>query len=129
MFELIETPTRPPQQSEQQLRGTVNQQQAARPVLATATSRKNNSLIQGFLESTERFPCRDALVVDNTNLSYRELRDRAGAIGQTILDQESDSFPLAGVLASRSATAYASVLGILGAGKGYVPLNPKFPVE
>ena len=129
MFEFVETPIRPLQQSEQLSRGTVSQQHAARPVLATPTSRKYNGLIQGFLESAERFPCRDALVVDNTNFSYRGLRDRAAAIAQTILDQESDSFPLSAVLASRSATAYASVLGILGAGRGYVPLNPKFPVE
>lgn len=129
MFEFVETPARPPQQSEQVLRGTATEQHAARPVLVTATSRKHYSLIHGFLESAERFPSRDALVVDNTNLSYRELRDRAAAIAQTIVDQEPDSFPLAAVLGSRSATAYASVLGILGAGKGYVPLNPRFPAE
>ena len=129
MFKFLETPRHPPQQSEPLLRSTASQQRAARPGVATTTSRKNNSLIQGFWESAERFPCRDALVVDNTNLSYRELRDRAAAIAQTILDQERDAFPLAAVLASRSATAYASVLGILGAGKGYVPLNPKFPIE
>jgi len=86
-------------------------------------------LIQGFLESAERLASRDALVVDNTNLTYRELRDRAAAIAKTILEQEPDLFPLAAMLASRSATAYASVLGILGARKGYVPLNPKFPVD
>jgi amino acid adenylation domain-containing protein len=33
------------------------------------------------------------------------------------------------ILAHRSLTAYASVLGIHSAGKGYVPLNPKFPID
>ena len=33
------------------------------------------------------------------------------------------------MFAYRSLTAYSGVLGILASGKGYVPLNPKFPVE
>ncbi len=119
----------PVQHGEQFVRRTDSQQRSTRPVLAVATRTKHRGLIQGFLESAERFASRDALVVDNTSLTYRELRDRAAAIAKTILDQEPDLLPLAAMLASRSATAYASVLGILGAGKGYVPLNPKFPVD
>jgi len=86
-------------------------------------------LLQGFLDSAERFASREALVVNDKTLSYRELRARTAAIARTILDRELESFPLAAILASRSETAYAGVLGILGSGKGYVPLNPKFPVD
>jgi len=75
-------------------------------------------LIQGFLDSADRFAVREALVVDDKSLSYGELRGRAAAIARTILDRELESFPLAAILASRSDTAYAGVLGILGAGKG-----------
>ena len=117
------------QSIEQLVRGTDSQQRSPRPPLAVATVTKHKGLIQGFLESAERFASRDALVVDDMNLNYRELRDRAADIAKTILDHEPALFPLAAVLASRSATAYAGVLGILVAGKGYVPLNPKFPVE
>ena len=117
------------QSIEQLVRGTDSQQRSTCPPLAVATRTKHKGLIQGFLESAERFASRDALVVEDTNLSYRELRGRAAAIARTILDHERDLFPLVAVFASRSATAYASVLGILGAGRGYVPLNPKFPVE
>ncbi|PYO40672.1 MAG: hypothetical protein DMD33_16945 [Gemmatimonadetes bacterium] len=87
------------------------------------------TLLRGFLESAERFASRDALVVADKRLTYRELRDRSASIARTILDCEPESVPLAALLASRSETAYAGVLGILGAGKGYVPLNPKFPVD
>lgn len=117
------------QSIEELVRRTDRQQRLTHPPLAVATLTKHKGLIQGFLESAERFASRDAVVVDDMNLSYRELRDRAADIAKTILDQEPDLFPLAAMLASRSAIAYASVLGILGAGKGYVPLNPKFPVE
>ena len=128
-MEPLEARARPLRHGEPLVRSVDSQQRPARPPLAVATRTKHKGLIQGFLESTERFASRDALVVDNMNLSYRELRDCAADIAKTILDQEPDVFHLAAMLASRSATAYASVLGILGAGKGYVPLNPKFPVD
>jgi amino acid adenylation domain-containing protein len=87
------------------------------------------SLIDGFLESVNRFPSREALVVDGERLSYLMLQGLAGKIASAILQHEHDTSPLVALLAHRSKTAYASILGILGAGKGYVPLNPKFPIE
>jgi len=87
------------------------------------------SLIDGFVDSADRFPSRDALVVDGECLSYLALKGVAGKIASAILQHEHDASSLVALLAHRSKTAYASILGILGAGKGYVPLNPKFPVE
>jgi amino acid adenylation domain-containing protein len=87
------------------------------------------SLSDGFLESVNRFPSREALVVDGEHLSYLALQRLADKIASSILQHEQDVLPLVALLAHRSKTAYASILGILGAGKGYVPLNPKYPVE
>jgi amino acid adenylation domain-containing protein len=128
-IEPLEAAVPPLRHGEQLVRRTDSEPRSTRPALAVATRTKHKGLIQGFLESAERFASRDALVVDNTNLSYCELRGRAAAIAKTILDHAGDLSPLVAVLASRSATAYTSVLGILGAGRGYVPLNPKFPVD
>jgi amino acid adenylation domain-containing protein len=88
-------------------------------------------LIRGFLESAERFPDRPALVVDGKSLSYASLRGVACRIALAIqtLQREQKPFPLVALLAHRSETSYAGVLGSLAAGKGYVPLNPKFPLE
>jgi amino acid adenylation domain-containing protein len=90
---------------------------------------KAKSLISGFVESAKRFASRPALVVGADTLTYGELLGLAGGIASTILQTEQEPSPLAAVLASRSISAYAGMLGILGAGKGYVPLNPKFPIE
>ena len=87
------------------------------------------SLIDGFVESVNRFPSREALVVDGERLSYLALQGLAGKIASAILRYEHDASSLVALLAHRSKSAYASILGILGAGKGYVPLNPKFPIE
>ncbi len=85
-------------------------------------------VIGGFLRSVERFPDRPALHVDGRAYSYRELGDAAAQLAATLLDTDSESSPLVALLAHRSLTAYASVLGAHCAGKGYVPLNPKFPI-
>lgn len=126
---LLDSSARPRPRTERPDRSIDGPQPATPPAVAPATRARYRGLVQGFLEAAERFSSRKALVVDGKSLSYGELRDRAASIAQTVLDHERESFPLAAVLASRSQTAYASVLGILGAGKGYVPLNPKFPVD
>ncbi|OLB29479.1 MAG: hypothetical protein DMG41_23575 [Acidobacteria bacterium] len=89
----------------------------------------SRSLIRGFLESAERFPDRTALVVDGESLTYSSLRRLAGRIASAIAENGHTRSPLVAVWAHRSQTAYAGILGSLGAGKGYVPLNPKFPLE
>src|SRR5690349_13524124 len=87
------------------------------------------SIFCGFADSVARWGESSALVVNGERLSYRQLLDKAAAVASAIDRFDDDSNPLVALLAHRSVNAYAGVLGILGAGKGYVPLNPKFPVE
>ncbi|MFL5869101.1 MAG: AMP-binding protein, partial [Thermoleophilaceae bacterium] len=82
------------------------------------------TLSSGFLRSVERHPSRPALELDGETLSYEALYTRACGIGA-----ELGEGPLSAVLAGRSPTAYAAVLGALLAGHGYVPLNPRFPAR
>jgi amino acid adenylation domain-containing protein len=86
------------------------------------------SLASGFLRSAERFPERPALEVAGTVLTYEELLRRATAIASTLTAHDRRTGPaLTAVFGSRSATTFASVLGVLLSGHGYVPLNPRFP--
>jgi amino acid adenylation domain-containing protein len=86
-------------------------------------------LLGGFLASAERFPQRQALVVEDCQLSYESLRLHAARIAAAISEFQLQDHPVVALLAARSVTAYAGILGILASSKGYVPLNPKFPVE
>ena len=90
---------------------------------------QETDLIAGFYRSAKRFPSRVALVVGDQHLTYLDLQLLAGRIASAVVKYEQGSFPLAANLAHRSVIAYAAVLGILAAGKGYVPLNAKFPIE
>lgn len=87
------------------------------------------NLVGGFLESSEHYPARPALVVGDRSLTYSELRTQAAKIGRAIQQYDDTDSALVAVLAARSIAAYSGILGALMAGKGYVPLNPKFPVE
>src|SRR2546430_1503555 len=87
------------------------------------------NLASGFFESAERFPERPALAVGNENISYQSLRQEVARIGATIQSVGDHQSGVVALLAHRSKTAYAGVLGILAAGKGYAPLNPKFPLD
>ncbi len=86
----------------------------------------------GFLESAERFPDRPALSIQDTSLSYSELREYAARIARTLQEVAPRDEPgerLTGVYGHRSFAAFAGVLGALFLGDGYVPLNPAFPRE
>ncbi|WP_019423290.1 AMP-binding protein [Paenibacillus sp. OSY-SE] len=84
----------------------------------------------GFWRSVEHFHDRPALVVQDRVYTYTELGDKAIQLARLIEKVEArEKQEMAAVFATRSLTAYSGVLGILTSGRGYVPLNPKFPLE
>lgn len=91
---------------------------------------QNDWLGSGFWRSVDHFHDRPALVVQDQAYSYKELGDKAIQLAQLIQKVDADEEKeMVGVFASRSLTAYLGILGILTSGRGYVPLNPKFPLE
>lgn len=87
-----------------------------------------SGLFAGFEAAVRRHSVRPALSVDGAEWSYQALFDRATRMAAA-MRVAPDEPPLAGVLAHRSITAYTGVLAALAAGRGYVPFNPKFPIE
>lgn len=94
-----------------------------------AAPRLSRSLISGFLRSLHRAPQRDALRLGERSLTYEQLWDYAGRITARLQETLDPAEKVVAVLADRSVGAYGGILGILGSGRGYVPLNPKFPPE
>ncbi|MGK5093074.1 amino acid adenylation domain-containing protein [Deltaproteobacteria bacterium TL4] len=89
----------------------------------------SNCLIDGFINTTLRFPNHRALEIKDQQWTYQELSACVGTLTATLLEYEREAQPLISILASRSLTAYAGILAILAAGKGYTPLNPNFPIQ
>jgi len=76
------------------------------------------NIVNGFLESSGRFPSRPALVVDGETLAYRDLRRKAAELASVLRRTEEGDSPLVAILAYRSATAYTGILEFLLPEKG-----------
>ena len=90
---------------------------------------KRSSVVAGFVRAVDSFAQRTALEVDGCAYTYERLGKMANNITVAIKTYELGLNPLAAIFAYRSETAYAGILGILLSGKGYVPLNPEFPID
>jgi amino acid adenylation domain-containing protein len=88
------------------------------------------TLSTAFLQSCEKYHDHRAISVGGQEVSYDDLARRAMSLAATV--RRASPFtevPLTAVLAYRSETAYAGILGALLVGHGYVPLNPTFPID
>jgi amino acid adenylation domain-containing protein len=85
------------------------------------------SLISGFFRSLSSHPGSPALELGELSLTYEQLWNYAGRVTACLKDTLDPSEKVVAILADRSIGAYGGILGVLGAGRGYVPLNPKFP--
>jgi amino acid adenylation domain-containing protein len=99
-----------------------------RPDRTVPPAAPDTGLFAAFHASVRSFPERPALSIDGEVWSYAQIFDRASRLAAAMNEAPSDP-PLAGVLAHRTLAAYTGVLGALAAGRGYVPFNPKFPIE
>ncbi|MBF0270641.1 MAG: amino acid adenylation domain-containing protein [Magnetococcales bacterium] len=88
------------------------------------------NIAQRFHQTALRQPEQPALFLGDTGYRYGELRERVLQLASAIERFNPDpANPTVALFGYRSLTAYASILAILYAGKGYVPLNPHFPVS
>jgi len=94
-----------------------------------APPQQPRSLISGFFRSLLSNPGSSSLELGELSLSYEQLWNYAGRITACLKETLDPSEKVVAVLANRSAGAYGGILGILASGRGYVPLNAKFPVE
>jgi amino acid adenylation domain-containing protein len=84
-------------------------------------------LAEVVLAAARRHADRPALVVDGVTYTYRELVEGASAVAALVRRADEGDARLCAVHAERSFWSYAGILGILMAGRGYVPLGPGFP--
>lgn len=89
-----------------------------------------DTLYEWFGNSARAHPDAVALEVDGVAWTYRRLANVAGNIASRILAVCDGQEPRrVGLLASRTATAYAGYLAVLRLGATVVPLGTSFPAE
>ena len=77
-------------------------------------------------QTARQYPRYTALELGDRRISYQELYRQAAMVARAILDLDTIN-PYVAVMADKSFFCYAGILGILMAGKAYLPLNPRFP--
>ena len=86
-------------------------------------------LADAFLRVARDHPARPALVVRDAVVSYRDLAQLASDWAATIDAVAAPGDHLVAVLGERTVPAYTGILAALVSGRGYLPLNPRFPAE
>ncbi|HZQ14401.1 MAG TPA: Pls/PosA family non-ribosomal peptide synthetase [Pseudolabrys sp.] len=86
-------------------------------------------LLHEFFEHQVRLrPGRAAIECAGETLSYAELDRRAGVFAAALQGHGVGPGSLVALYAEKSTRLFAAMLGVLKAGAGYVPIDPKFPV-
>ncbi|HEX7333864.1 MAG TPA: amino acid adenylation domain-containing protein [Pyrinomonadaceae bacterium] len=82
-----------------------------------------------FEAQVERTPEAIAVIFDGTNISFRELNNRANQLAHHLQSAGVREESLVGILVERSVEMLVAILGVLKAGGAYVPLDPSYPRE
>ncbi|HSS49881.1 MAG TPA: amino acid adenylation domain-containing protein, partial [Thermoanaerobaculia bacterium] len=93
----------------------------------TADTVSEANLFELFTAQAERSGDDVAVVFEGEQLTYRELAERAAAVARDLTRLGVGPEVLVGVAAERSVELVVGLLGVLGAGGAYLPLEPSLP--
>ncbi|PZD96853.1 non-ribosomal peptide synthetase [Paenibacillus sambharensis] len=82
-----------------------------------------------FEEQAELYPDNVAAVMNERQLTYRELNERANRLARKLRENGATADQLVAILAERSLDMVIGILAILKAGGAYVPVDPEYPEE
>ncbi|MGW8960046.1 amino acid adenylation domain-containing protein, partial [Paenibacillus sp. NPDC055715] len=82
-----------------------------------------------FEEQAELYPDNVAAVMNERQLTYRELNERSNRLARKLRETGVEADQLVAILAERSLDMVVSILAILKAGGAYVPVDPDYPEE
>ena len=85
------------------------------------------SIPQRFEQQVSRYPDRLAVKTGDHQLTYEELNKVANRVARALLAQRGQGAESIALLLEHDASMIAAILGVLKAGKVYVPLDPSFP--
>jgi len=89
----------------------------------------NLNLVNGFYESSRRFPENLALSVGTRELTYSQLRELVQPVASWLRRNAKEPAPRVAILSSRSLATYTGILGTCWAGGTYVPISTKLPED
>src|ERR687883_48442 len=85
------------------------------------------SIPQRFEQQVSRCPDRLAVKTKSHQLTYAALNKVANRVARALLARRGEGAESIALLLEHNALMIAAILGVLKAGKVYVPLDPSFP--
>ncbi|WP_413004018.1 amino acid adenylation domain-containing protein [Paenibacillus sp. 1P03SA] len=82
-----------------------------------------------FEKQALRTPDVAAVVYENSELSYRELNEKANMLAARLREDGVGRESIVGILAERSVELLVGVIAVWKAGGAYVPLDPDYPAD
>jgi amino acid adenylation domain-containing protein len=95
----------------------------------TAVYPKGKTIHRLFEEQTEKTPDQMAVVYEDSQVTYRELNNRANCLAGVLRSKGVKADSVVGIMAERSIEMVVAVMAILKAGGGFMPIDPGFPNE
>ncbi|TPG88815.1 amino acid adenylation domain-containing protein [Brevibacillus laterosporus] len=89
----------------------------------------DKTIHQMFESQVERTPDQVAVIYEGSQLTYRELNERANQLARTLRKEGVQADQLVGIMVERSLEMMIGIFAILKAGGAYVPIDPEFPEE
>ncbi|MDM8560647.1 non-ribosomal peptide synthase/polyketide synthase [Candidatus Parabeggiatoa sp. HSG14] len=90
---------------------------------------EEQSIPTRFEQQVEQYPHHIAVKTQRYAWTYRELNDQANQIAQVLLELSKTFEERIALLFEHDAPMLAGMMGVLKAGKTYVPLDPYYPYE
>ena len=88
-----------------------------------------HSIPERFEKMVRLYPDRIAVKAEDRSLTYDELNQAANRIAHALLVQRGKQEEPIGLVLDHGVEAVTAILGVLKAGKMYVPLDPSFPMS
>lgn len=89
----------------------------------------NKSVVTFFEEQVQKTPDNIAVVINNEQMTYKQLNQKANRLARIIESNCKHNEPLIGILMDCSIDLPVAILAILKTGKAYLPLDPLYPED
>lgn len=90
---------------------------------------KHKTITQLFEEQVASTPDQIAVCLDQEELTYRQLNERANQLARSLVKRNVKQGVLVGISTRHSMESIIGILGILKAGGAYLPIDPDYPAD
>ncbi|MDN0201323.1 amino acid adenylation domain-containing protein, partial [Streptomyces sp. S.PNR 29] len=82
-----------------------------------------------FQQQAERLPQAEALVYEDTTLTYAQLNARANKLARLLADRGAGPEQIIGLVMPRCPDLIVGLLSVLKTGAAYLPIDPEYPAD